>query len=98
MSKIHCVGEHRSDQTTRFGRAARITLRGVAPSLEQLRRYCGTRGVMALRHRAILMAAIALPMAPVGASAQQVPDSRATWAGESGTASYYGNWNQGKRT
>lgn len=53
---------------------------------------------MALRHRAILVAAMALPMAPVGASAQQVPDSQATWAGESGAASYYGNWHQGKRT
>jgi rare lipoprotein A len=53
---------------------------------------------VALRDWTILLAAIVLPLAPVGASAQEVPDSRAAWVGESGTASYYGNRHQGKRT
>jgi rare lipoprotein A len=67
-------------------------------SLKRLRRYCGIHRVVALRDRAILMAAIALPLAPVGASAQQMPDLQAAWTGESGTASYYGNRHQGKPT
>ena len=67
-------------------------------SLRRLRRYCGTPRVVALRDRAILVAAMALPLAPVGAFAQQMPDSQAAWAGESGIASYYGDRHQGKPT
>jgi rare lipoprotein A len=37
-------------------------------------------------------------MAPVKAAAQSAPDATAAWLGESGTASYYGNRYQGRRT
>ena len=54
--------------------------------------------MVSLRDRAIFVAAIALPLVPFGASAQQLPTTQAVWTGESGTASYYGNQHQGKRT
>jgi rare lipoprotein A len=53
---------------------------------------------VALRDWAILLAAMALPLAPTRASAQEVPASQAAWVSEAGTASYYGNRHQGKRT
>ena len=67
-------------------------------SLERLRRYYGSGRVVALREWAILLAAIALPLAPTDASAQDVPTTQATWVSEAGFASYYGNRHQGRRT
>jgi rare lipoprotein A len=67
-------------------------------SLERLRRYYDGARVVALRDWAILLAAMALPLAPTRASAQEVPASQAAWVSEAGTASYYGNRHQGKRT
>jgi rare lipoprotein A len=67
-------------------------------SLERLRRYYGSGRVVALRDWSILLAAMALPLVPVGASAQEMPASQAVWATEAGTASYYGNRHQGRRT
>jgi rare lipoprotein A len=67
-------------------------------SLERLRRYCGVARIVALRDRSILLAAIVLPLAPVGTSAQEMPASQAVWVTEAGTASYYGNRHQGKWT
>jgi len=59
-------------------------------SLERLRRYYGSGRVVALRDWSILLEAMALPLVPVGASAQEMPASQAVWATEAGTASYYG--------
>jgi rare lipoprotein A len=67
-------------------------------SLKRLWRYCGGGRAARLRDWAILLAAMALPLAPVGASAQEVPSSKAAFVGEAGTASYYGNRHQGRRT
>ncbi len=67
-------------------------------SLQRLWRYCGGARAVGLRDWAILLAAMALPLASVGASAQEVPKAKAVWVGESGTASYYGNRHQGRRT
>jgi rare lipoprotein A len=41
---------------------------------------------------------MALPLASVNASAQEVPSSKAAFVGETGTASYYGNRHQGRPT
>jgi|HubBroStandDraft_1064217.scaffolds.fasta_scaffold63644_3 rare lipoprotein A len=67
-------------------------------SLKRLWRYCGGRRVARLRDWAILLAAMALPLASVNASAQEVPSSKAAFVGETGTASYYGNRHQGRPT
>jgi rare lipoprotein A len=67
-------------------------------SLERLRRYYGSARVVALRDWAILLAAVVLPLAPTGASAQDVPARQAAWVSEAGVASYYGNKHQGRRT
>jgi len=67
-------------------------------SLERLWRYCGVGGIVALRDWSILLAAMALPLVPVGASAQEMPASQAVWVTEAGAASYYGNRHQGRRT
>jgi rare lipoprotein A len=67
-------------------------------TLKRLWRYCGSGRAVVLRDWAILLAAIALPLTPVGASAQEVPSSKAAFVGESGTASYYGNRHQGRPT
>jgi rare lipoprotein A len=98
MSKVHCVGEQGSHQIAAFSAAIRTTLYGAVMSLEQLRRYCGSARAVVLRDWSILLAAIMLPLAPLGASAQTVPDSKAAWMGEVGTASYYGSRHQGRRT
>jgi rare lipoprotein A len=98
MPKVHCVGGHGSDQITDFSRVVRTALCGVVMSLEQLRRYCGSARTLALRDWSILLAALMLPLAPLGASAQIVPASKAAWIGEAGTASFYGNRHQGRRT
>src|ERR1039458_10107590 len=98
MPKVHCVGGHKSDQITRFWRVVWPPLYGVVMSLERLRRYCDGARVVALRDWAIVLAAMALPLAPTRASAQEVPASQAAWVSEAGTASYYGNRHQGKRT
>jgi rare lipoprotein A len=102
MSKVHCVGEHRSDETTGFRRVVRATLYGVMMSLERVRRYCGIAPFATLRDWSMFLTTIVLPMAyigaPVGAYAQDVPDVKAAWVSEAGTASYYGNRHQGKRT
>jgi rare lipoprotein A len=75
-----------------------ISLYGVVMSLRQLRRYCGGGQISTLRDWSILAAAVALPLMPFGAAAQSMPDARAAWVGELGTASFYGGWHQGKRT
>jgi rare lipoprotein A len=98
MLKVHCVGGQGSDQIASFGRVVWVSLYGVVMSLGRLRRYCGIDRVVALRDWSVLLAAFLLPLAPVGASAQDMPDSKAAWVGESGTASYYGNRHQGKQT
>ncbi len=98
MSKIHCVGGPRSDETTGFDRLVGTALRGVVVSLKRLRRYWGKRAKVAFRDRAILVAAVALPLVPVAATAQHAIDSQAAWTGESGIASYYGDRHQGKPT
>jgi rare lipoprotein A len=67
-------------------------------SLKRLWRYCGGGCAVVLRDWAILLAAMALPLTSVGASAQDVPSSKAAWVSEAGTASYYGNRHQGRRT
>jgi len=67
-------------------------------SLKRLWRYCGGSRAARLRECAILLAAMTLPLASVSASAQEVPGSKAAFVGETGTASYYGNWHQGRRT
>ena len=67
-------------------------------SLKRLWRYCGRGRAARLREFAILLAAMALPLASVSASAQEVPSAKAAFVGESGTASYYGNRHQGRRT
>ncbi len=67
-------------------------------SLERLRRYYGTGFGEALRDWSILLAAVVLPLVPIEASAQNVPDSRAGWVNEAGTATYYSNKYQGRRT
>ena len=66
--------------------------------LKRLWRYCGGGRAAVLRDWVILLAAMALPFTPVGASAQEMPDSKAAWVGEAGTASYYGNRHQGRPT
>jgi rare lipoprotein A len=67
-------------------------------SLKRLWRYCGGGRVARLRDWAILLAAMAVPLAPVSASAQEMPSSKAAWVGEAGTASFYGSRHQGRRT
>jgi rare lipoprotein A len=67
-------------------------------SLGRLWRYCGAGYAVVLRDWSILLAVIALPLAPVGAAAQDAPDSKAPWVTEAGVASYYGSQHQGKRT
>src|SRR5271157_1900614 len=98
MSKVHCVGGQGSDEITRRGRVIRSALYGVDMSLKRLWRYCGGSRAARLRDWAILLAAMAVPLVPVGASAQEAPSSKAAFVGESGTASYYGNRHQGRRT
>jgi rare lipoprotein A len=98
MSKSHDVDGDGSDQTANFGRVVGVALHGVVMSLERLRRYCGGDRFVVRRDWSILLAAIVLPLAPISASAQNVPTSQAVWVGEEGTASYYGNRHQGKRT
>ena len=67
-------------------------------TLKQLWRYCGRRRTVALRDWAMVVAAMVLPLAAVSASAQEMPGSKAAFVGEAGTASYYGNRHQGRRT
>jgi rare lipoprotein A len=67
-------------------------------SLNQLWRYCGGGRAVKLRDWAIVLAAMVLPLASVGVSAQELPGAKAAWIGEAGTASYYGNRHQGRRT
>ena len=67
-------------------------------SLGRLWRYCVAAYAVALRDWSILLTAIALPLAPVCAAAQDAPDSKAAWVTEAGVASYYGSQHQGKRT
>ncbi len=67
-------------------------------SLERLRRYCGRSHGVALRSWCILLATVVLPLAPISASAQNVPDSGPSWLGEVGAATYYSNKYQGRRT
>ena len=67
-------------------------------SLERLRRYYGTGCGVALRDWPILLATVVLPLAPIQAFAQNVPDTRAGWVTEAGTATYYSNKYQGRRT
>jgi rare lipoprotein A len=97
MSKVHCVGGHSSDQITGFAPVIRIALYGVVMSLGRLWRYFGTDYGLVLRDWSILLAAVVLPLAPCSASAQNVPDTRASWVTEAGAASYYSSKYQGRR-
>jgi rare lipoprotein A len=67
-------------------------------TLQRLWRYCGGLRAARLRDWAILLAAMALPLASVSASAQEPASSKVAFVGETGTASYYGNRHQGRRT
>jgi hypothetical protein len=97
MQKVHGLGGHRSDQITGFAPVVWKALCGVVMSLERLRRYCGSDyGV--LRGWAIFLTALLLPLAPIGASAQDKADSQSVWIGEAGAASFYSAKYQGRRT
>jgi hypothetical protein len=97
MPKVHGVGGHLSEQITDFTSVIWVTLCGAVMSLERLRRYCGGEFV-ALRVWPIFLAALILPLVPMGASAQEKSDAQAAWVSEAGKASIYSAKYQGRRT
>ena len=64
----------------------------------RLRQYCGRLWRIKRPDLRIFLAAVAMTLVAGKVHAQSAPDASAAWIGETGTATYYSNKYQGRRT